>query len=170
MIKYFLLLTVVSSVYTSNAQAQSPNVQLALAKICVNEAGLQLTDDCAAIAEVLRARSSVGRVTMGIMRAYSGGVFDPARSDSRAWVSYLNPQGRKPQHWPENASWGRLRATWLAIYHRAGQILRGEITSQCVEPVDHWGGDMDTEAFVAYYPNARIIDCGNTENNFWSIQ
>lgn len=154
--------------------------QLALARICASEAGLRVTDDCAAIHAVLTRN---GSAFLPRARAYSSRVFDLGRTDPRAWVAHLDPSGAQPAGWPTAAvpepgddgrvtyrrppPWSRYRQAWLDLYAHAGRILRGEVEHSCGEPPQDWGGDMDTARYLARLPDARRVDCGQTLNNFW---
>lgn len=149
------------------AAAQRVDDQLALARVAVSEAGLLATDDeVAAIGAVLRSRCERCRIAT-VARQYSSRVFDLERRDSRAWVAFLDPSGRRPAHWPEVASWSRFRARWLAVYETAGRVVRGDLEHRCTETPRHWGGPMDA-ARAARMGLVRI-DCGDTRNDFYRL-
>lgn len=154
----------------------NPLTQLALARICVSEAGFQVeTPDCAAIHRVLVERRGRGSL-LRIMRLYSDSTFDREREDRRRWIAWLHPSGKKPRGWPEETtkgtphpSWKGYRSQWLAVYEHAGAILRGEVEPPCERAPHHWGmrGGIDLE-------NAREggwneVDCGDTMNAFWRV-
>jgi hypothetical protein len=182
------LLVFVLLSWPSLVEAQADvSPQLALARICASEAGLRVTDDCAAIYAVLTRGARSPERFMARARAYSGRVFDTSRVDSRAWIAHLNPEGARPHGWPTERtartardeggrirvryvappSWDRYRASWLELYAHAGRILAGRISHRCETQPEDWGGDMDTARYTRAYPNARQINCGDTRNNFW---
>lgn len=163
--------------------------QLALARICASEAGLPrrtdagyaITADCAAIHEALRFGAERLRVTwLTQARAYSGRVFDPERTDSRAWISHLSPSAEQPTGWPVGTvqtrrgsqlvdipapTWSHYRGAWQALYAHAGAIVRGEVRHECSAPISDWGGDMDRARAL----RLRMIEvtCGQTRNTFY---
>lgn len=151
---------------TPHAQAHPP-AQLALAQVCASEASVQTeTDDCAAIAHVLRRRDR-GRSIAVMARAYSSRVFDRGRTDGRRWVAHLRPSPSQPHGWPSTLPWERWRPRWAALYQHAGAILAGEVPSPCERPPDHWGGPMDD--WRAIKAGWHRVDCGKTFNHFWAI-
>jgi hypothetical protein len=144
-----------------------PPPQLALAQICASEASVQTeSDDCAAIAEVLRRRSHTLSFTKVALR-YSTRVFHRGRQDGRRWLAHLSPSGAQPEGWPEALPWSKWRGRWLELYEHAGRILRGDVQSPCSTPPDHWGGPMDD--WRAIKAGWNRVDCGRTVNNFWSV-
>jgi len=179
----------VSSQLTGVAQTtQRMTPQLALARICASEASLQITDDCAAIHQVLDFRSNLrGFRYVTFARLYSTRVFDPNRTDRRAWLSHLSANGAEPLHWPlwrsqrqgdqglvtlervPHPTWERLRGRWLSLYQHAGRIMRGEVENQCEMEIHDWGGDMDTARYLRRNPHAVRVNCGDTVNTFWHL-
>jgi hypothetical protein len=148
--------------------AGHPHPQLALAQICASEASVQTeTDDCAAIAQVLKRRARVMSFSQ-IARRYSTRVFQRDRRDGRRWIAHLTPNGQEPAGWPESLPWSKWQKRWLSLYHHAGRILRDEVPSPCATPPDHWGGSMDD--WRARKAGWRQVDCGRTLNNFWSVR
>ncbi len=178
-----LALTLALAMHSTPLEGQ-PRVtpQLALARICASEAGLRVTDDCAAIYAVL-SRNGASSAFLSRARSYSSRVFDLGRNDPRAWIAHLDPSGAQPTGWPTATRpemsdsgqvryrrpppWSRYRQAWLDLYAHAGRIIRGEVAHECAEPPQDWGGDMDTARYLARLPNARRVDCGQTLNNFW---
>lgn len=144
--------------------------QLALARVCASEIGLHAagtdvhTAECAAIARVLAGRSST--IASAAAR-YSGRVFDRDRAGGRAWVVFLDAEGREPAHWPRSVRWSHFRARWLALYAAAGRIVRGELADTCVEDVDHWGMRSGVDLERAQRFGWTEVDCGATRNAFW---
>jgi hypothetical protein len=150
--------------------------QLALARICVSEAGFQVkTNDCAAIYRVLKGRKNGGPL-LRIMRRYSTNAFDRSRTDRRRWVAWLNSPGHKPKGWPQRTKrdtphppWSSFRPLWFDVYEHAGAILRGEVESPCDKPPDHWGGRFGIDLRRARAAGWEEVDCGNTLNAFWRV-
>lgn len=66
--------------------------QLALARICVSEAGFEPSDDCAAIGAAIANGARRRHLTFQTFaRAYSNRVFDVTRADARAYLAHLQP-------------------------------------------------------------------------------
>ncbi len=142
--------------------------QLALARVCASEAGLTVTADCAGIHRVIErgaARQELSYLSM--IRAYSDRVFATDRSDARAWVAHLRPDGRQPHSWPANVSWDNYRDAWRSLYAHAGELQRGERTAEC-EP-DHWGCRTCGDQLRAHRAGWVEVSCGETANAFWRV-
>jgi hypothetical protein len=165
--------------------AQADSRQLALTRIIISETGFQLNrsyttheEEGPAIAAVLRGRSSVGRVTMGIMREYSPKSFNKERTDSRRWISFLWARRVRPQNFPRNLSWSVHYPRFMEVYRLSGRILRGETEEvQCIHveedgtevyvKPDHWGAPVGWLQRMRTRQGWSIVDCGNTVNDFW---
>lgn len=165
--------------------------QLALARICASEVGLTGSEEeCAAIAAVLHRRSELRGWTFATAaRLYSSSVFNRDRSDSRAWVAHLRPDGREPSRWPSvvtvrrggqervvpHAPWSAYRERWEQLYAAAGRVVAGEATSACGETTpDHWGcrtcGDQERAARAGWLElDCRLQDGSPTRNAFWRV-
>jgi hypothetical protein len=144
-----------------------PPAQLALAQICASEASVQVeTDDCAAIAHVLKRRARRMSFTAMALK-YSTRVFQRDRRDARRWIAHLKPDGARPTGWPEALPWSKWQPRWLSLYRHAGRILRNEVPSPCATPPDHWGGSMDD--WRAIKAGWQRVDCGQTLNHFWAV-
>lgn len=160
--------------------------QLALARIGASECGLaRCTEgELAAIVEVLRNRCPNCRL-ITIARQYSSRVFNPQRTDARAWIADLQPDGREPRGWPTevrqgggsrpHAPWSAYRGRWLALYAMAGRVLREQPPSACVGRVDHWGCPPDPRGVCRDHERAlragwELVECAEgTRNQFWRI-
>ena len=179
MTKYILSVLIVlgSLFFSSQAEATWRETRLALARICVSEAGFsrisrehhRLTnrDDCAAIHEVLQNRRRPGQSLMGIMRQYSSLTFNTDRQDRRRWLAHLNVQGTEPEGWPAHWNWDRTRRAWLRTIRLAGRVMAGRELSTCDRRADHWGAQWYTRR--ALRAGWEVIDCGDTHNKFWTI-
>lgn len=163
---------------------------LALARICVSEAGWNCWEsgDGLAIHEVLlRGAERHDMRYLGYARAYSRratGVVSIV--GARSWIPLLNAEGTAPSSWPEHSyrrqrdgtvailphpPWARYRDQWLAVLARAREVVRtlslsnvGEWSS-CARPVHDWGGAMDRGR--AERIGLVEVSCGSTENDFY---
>jgi len=145
-------------------------MQLALARICVSEAGFQVTTrDCELIYHVFRTRSRTGDLTLGIMRAYSSRSFDTTRTDRRRWVAHLNHEFREPAGWEIiSVPWSARREGFRRVYEFAGQIIRSRPDNPCGVRLDHWGAQHFRRQ-EHLEDGWKIVQCGETLNAFWSL-
>jgi len=155
------------------AKARS-SVQLSLARLCVSEAGFQITrpmseytNDCAAIVAALRNRSRTGTVTDAILRAYTRRLFHGRTRMVRQWVSFLHVKHSRPPHWPTNLSWERHQPRFVEIYNLVGRLLRHDVEPPCLP--DHWGARWRFIQDRAHRQGWHRVDCGPTFNEFWRI-
>lgn len=153
------------------AQGDALTPELALARLCVNEAGLGAwrTDDCAAIDAVVRWR-------MEHLPAHRGDTYVEAlhRCSRRAvierghrgrpWIVDLWPDGREPARYCPTCRWaGRGSRAWARTYRHAQAIRRGDVVPRCAPHA--WArSDVRPED-----PTAVRIDCGATLNRFWRV-
>lgn len=146
---------------------------MALARVCLHEAGWEPGDDCAGILSALRNRqATLGMRTLASMaHTYSGRVFDKGRTDRRAWIPWVEDTEAEPKHWPANVSWPTHREKWAAIVELAGVLI--DRPSEC--PGAHaWGGrfaaDMERPLRLGWVE----VDCSRgdepTRNAFWTWQ
>jgi hypothetical protein len=161
--------------------------QLALARVCVAEAGLRVSDDCAAIYQVLQRGARSRRMDfVAYARAYSPHAFD---GDGRhPWIAELAPDGEQPPRWPTVRTvrrnghvevlpalpWARARRHWVDVYGLAGRILAGTVASSCERPPDHWGCPEDRGRECRDHERAVRagwvrVACGAARNEFWAI-
>jgi hypothetical protein len=153
------------------APPPSRRIQLSLARICVSESGFQVrTNDCTLIYHVLRARSRTGEITMGIMRAYSGRTFDTDRTDNHRWIPHLNHNFTEPRGWRETVTipWSARRPGFEAVYEHVGELLRIRPENPCNMRVDHWGA-RGFRRNLHLSNGWRLVECGETLNDFWSL-
>jgi hypothetical protein len=146
-------------------------IQLALTKICVSEAGFQVrTRDCDLIYEVLRNRSVTGEISMGIMRAYARKAFEEDRDDSRMWIPHLNREFTEPRGWSENVTvpWSTRRDKFIEVYNYVGDLLRRSPGHTCGVRIDHWGA-RGFRKDLHLSRGWKLLDCGKTHNDFWSL-
>lgn len=150
---------------------QAERAALALARICVSEAGFTLrTRDCELIYHVLLTRSGTGELKMSTMRAYCKKSFNKGRSDSHRWVAHLNSTGREPQGWSETTTvpWSRRRAAWMRVLEHTRSLIRRRPENPCGDRLDHWGSKGFRRR--RHLRNGwRIVDCGETLNEFWAL-
>lgn len=192
LIYVFVVFLVFSFVSAPVAAQQRITPQLALARICASEVGMngdidRTLSECAAIYAVLTGRAErTGMSFMTMARAYSSSVFDTTRRDQRMYIPHLRPDGREPHGWPtqisvrrrdgtvritDHAPWSAYRERWLALYEGAGRIVRGEVTSACSEAPDHWGMSHAWSVDMQRAERAgwTRMDCGDTRNAFWRV-
>jgi len=146
-------------------------IQLALARICVSESGFQVrTNDCTLIYHALRTRSRTGEITIGIMRAYSGRSFDTERTDNHRWIPHLNHNFSEPRGWRETVTipWSARRPGFQAVYEHVGTLLRTRPDNPCSMRIDHWGA-RGFRRNLHLSNGWRLISCGETLNDFWSL-
>lgn len=150
---------------------QTERAVLALARICVSEAGFTLrTRDCELIYHVLLARSGTGELKMSTMRAYCKKSFNKGRTDSHRWVAHLNSTGREPQGWSETTTvpWSRRRAAWMRVLEHTRSLIRTRPENPCGDRLDHWGSKGFRKR--RHLRNGwRIVECGETLNEFWAL-
>ncbi|MDQ3170299.1 MAG: hypothetical protein M3Q55_09205 [Acidobacteriota bacterium] len=165
-----IMLIVLGAPLTARAQS----AHLALARVAASECGLTCTEEeVAAIGLVLRTRGErFGMSTEAFARVYSDSVFNSERTDGRAWVVHLRPDGQEPAGWSPTVRWSAFRARWLALYDVAGRVVRGELAPSCTATPDHWGMSIATS--IDYRRAIRAgwerIDCGDTRNAFWRVR
>jgi len=144
---------------------------LALARLCVNEAGLGAyrRADCAAIDAVIRFRQEFLPAHRGdsyletLHRCSRRAVIERGHR-GRPWIVDLWPDGREPARYCRTCRWeGRGARAWARTYRHAVAIRQGDIVPRCsphawarpdVRPAD---------------PTAVVADCGATANTFWII-
>lgn len=146
-------------------------LQLALARICVSEAGFQVrTRDCELIYHVLRTRSRTGELNLGTMQAYCTKSFNRHRTDSHRWVPHLTHTFSEPRGWRETTTlpWSRRRAGFQEVYEFAGRIILERPSNPCGVQVDHWGARGFRQRRLLR-SGWRIVNCGETLNTFWSL-
>lgn len=155
----------------SRVNLELRRVQLALARICVSEAGFQVrTRDCELIYHALRSRSRSGDITIGIMRAYAPKSFNRQRNDNHRWVSHLSHTFSEPKFWRETTTipWSRRVDGFREVYEFVGQLIQSRPSSPCASRVDHWGA-RHFRRRTLLQRGWRIVNCGETLNTFWTL-
>lgn len=137
--------------------------EVALARVCVKEAGFRSVDDCAGIVAVLE-RVGRGDVVRGAA-VYSPSIFDASRLRSRPWIADLHADGRRPRLWGRAGPWERYRADWLAQVAHARELL-ARSAARC--EAHHWGDQYGDRA-RAERAGWEELDCGDTKNSFWRV-
>lgn len=157
-------------VSTCSVRAQHEPDFLLLARSCVSERGWRTdTDDCAAIAEVVRDRmdrrdeSFSSSIRALAPRLHGGTITD------RLWLLDLDEDAHRPAGL--GVSWTRPRGelpsrreAWLATLDEARSILAGTRPSPCVERPRHWGSRADVARRRARGFRWVSVDCGNVVN------
>ena len=164
---------------------------LALARICVSEAGWACweTGDGLGIHEViLRGADRHDMSYTGFARSYSSaaGRERTHLSERMRWIRELNERGDAPPSWPTqryvrrgdaveirpNIPWSRYRESWMAVLARAEEVVRRYqldnigVWGVCTSPVHDWGGAMDRER--ANRIGLIEVECGETSNDFYA--
>lgn len=144
--------------------------EIALARLCVNEANLTAYrwPDCAAIHAVIRWRQEhlpayQGLTYVGALHQYSHHVVVARGGRGRPWILHL---------WPGGEVGG---VEWERTLQHAVDVYRGDIRAECY-------GQTADEAPVLRTPmtwgrrdirprdrEAELLDCGGALNGFWSI-
>jgi hypothetical protein len=197
MTKYLLPVALLLVVLVAPVTAQNAPISpaLALARLCVSEAGWDCFErgDGYAIHEVISrgaARQDMRYVSFA--RAYAQRLFGARPHDSArlAWVSQLDERGSAPSAWPRyagqrtvddvvvmtpHAPWSSFRARWVAVLERAREVASWTLDdvdewSICDAEVHDWGGFMDRDR--AQRIGLIEIECGisdeGTRNDFYA--
>jgi len=153
---------------TADAQNEPLTPALALARLCVSEAGWNcfVSGDGFAIHEVMLRGSTRQRIRYETFaRAYARRLFGARPHDvpRLRWVGQMNEAGTAPASWPAtltrtvrgtvrvepHAPWSSYRARWLAVLVRAREVV-ADLTLDdvdewgiCDRAVHDWGGWMD---------------------------
>ena len=161
--------------------------ELALARLCVSEAGWDCFDrgDGLAIHEVMLRgsdRQSLRYETFA--RAYARRLFGARPHDvpRLRWVGEMNAAGDAPRSWPttqtrrvggtvrveRHAPWVAYRERWMAVLARAREVV-AEMT---LDDVDEWGVcDSEVHDWGGFLDEARArriglvpVECGTTDD------
>jgi hypothetical protein len=149
---------------------------IALARVCVSEAGWTYDGDCPAIYEVLKFHAQHRGISfVQFARAYSDRVFDRRRSDRRRWIAWLSPTFERPRGWPSRVlTWERGAELWRERLDHAEGIIRGDVEQPCQKTPHHWGaryGVDRTRAERAIEEGRwEVVNCGHTRNAFYHVR
>jgi len=137
--------------------------EVALARLCVNEASTSARD-CLAI---VQARGGYDVETLRRMHPRALADVRP-ETDSRRWIAGLDASMERPEHWPESdVPWeSRGVAAWRRVLETVRAGLRGQ--SACSERPHVWGGRALDADHIQRRINQgfRVVDCGPTKNVF----
>lgn len=152
--------------------AQSDDAGLMLAKVFVNEAGMDAPDDHLAIANYSRRLARHRGVTMAVFlpsrlrRALAGA----SARVNRVWIANLDRSGNAPIGWDESRQpWSARRGQWLATLERADAFLRGEIDARDGCRPTSWGSPVwDREELDRAFARGAVAQaCGDVKNVFY---
>ncbi len=149
---------------------------IALARVCVSEAGWTYDGDCAAIHAVLSFHAIRRDMTfLEFARRYSERVFNRRRSDSRRWIAWLSPTFERPRGWPGRVlTWERGAELWRARLEHAEEIVRGEVSPSCDRTPHHWGARYGVDRSRAQRAidegRWQVVNCGDTRNAFYRVR
>ncbi len=157
------------------APSYSPEA-IALARVCVSEAGWTYSGDCAAIHAVLSFHAARREMSfLQFARRYSERVFDRQRQDSRRWIAWLSPTFERPRGWPARVlAWERGAELWRERLDHAEGIIRGEVAPACDRTPHHWGArygiDRSRAERAIEEGRWQVVDCGETRNAFYRVR
>ena len=179
----------------SRPDARPLSPHLALARLCVSEAGWECfaRGDGYAIHEViLRGAQRQGLRYQTYARAYSQRLFGARPHDSArlAWVGQLDERGAAPAAWPRSvitrtpsggdritphAPWSSFRTRWLVVLERAREVSTWTLDDVdewgvCDGVVHDWGGWMDRDRAqrIGLVPVTCGVDEQGTRNDFYA--
>lgn len=173
-----LCLVIVLPVSAQNEEAISAlTPTLGLGRTAVREAGMRayLRDDTSAINAVIsfRAEHIYHTNYLTALRRYTNN--GPVNLHSpRPWITQLVAGNRRPTLFPAHLRWeGRNDRHWRRTYHRARDVLRGDIEHQCRLPPEDdsegeiatphdWGSEHDSIRYRRNNPDAIELNCGQT--------
>lgn len=158
------------TVFIAEVDSDRLATQLTLARAAVGECGWLLPDCSAAVWHTLARRAAVVGMTLRRMVLKYCSVFRGKHEGRRVWVRGLNADGKRPNGWPESASWSKHAVIWNRMYERAGLFLDGKVKDPCRGKPIHTGGDMDSHRMDP--DDWRKVYCGVTHTrtsrqNFW---
>lgn len=162
---------------------------LALARICVSEAGWDCftTGDGYAIHEVLLRGAERHAMTYSTFaRTYSPRAVGDHPGRLRPWIGGLREDGDEPYSWPRittrprrdgmvgvepHPPWSSYRERWLGVLAQAREVALwtlGDVEEWglCEGPVHDWGGAMDRAR--AERIGLIEVECGDTSNDFYA--
>lgn len=164
------LLALYAAILAGRIEAQArPTTNVALARVCVAEAGWDVTSgDCAAIVHLLERRADAQGIPVRRMaELYASRHFDPERTDRRRWIVGLTIEARRPAGWPSGVPWRAFRPAWLSTIAHVDAVRRGDVADPC-PGADHWGGPMDDHR--AIHAGWERVECAaETRNRFWLV-
>lgn len=146
---------------------------LAVARVCVNEAGFNLeTNDCAAIFHVIKYHADRRGISLSDMaRRYSSSVFNLDRPH-RTWVPNLRGDLRRPRGWNPSWDWdGHGKKRWMDRLSEVESLSAGQLENPCPYEVFHWGSPghpVDAARIKRGVDRGfwHPVDCGPTLNVF----
>lgn len=147
---------------------------LALAKLCVNEAGLSHVspEDCAMLWQVIEGHGDTTEERLRWVRRHSRCVTGRERpSEARRsvgncrWTRNLKWASDEPAGWPENwPGFDYYSGRWDQVRRLAIRLVLGvETMRPCEETPDTWGGRMDRPRALRLGFNP--IRCQGTRND-----
>lgn len=149
--------------------------EVALARVCTNEAGFTRDGDCAAIHAALSHHARRLGVTFeDFAKTYSDHAFNRGRTDGRRWIAWLEPSTARPRFWSDRAMrWETGAALWIDRLAQARRIIAGAERHRCDGTPMHWGArygvDLDRAGRAIEAGRWRALDCGGTRNAFYSV-
>lgn len=155
--------------HTAQAEPMRRELALAVAKLCVNEAGFSSPADCALIYQVAEthARTMPGR--LGFLRAHSRRVLGTrhcAEHRPCQWTRELQWSDARPPSWPFLTAWERYVPRWRRVRRQVWRLVTGQETQRpCQGHPVTWGGAMDWDS--GYHRGLVPLKCEGTINVGW---
>jgi len=137
---------------------------LALAKVCVNEAGFESPADCALIWQVVEGQRATARERLWWLTRHSQRVLGtrPCRRGNCGWTPHLTRSGRRPAGWPAGVGW--VPARWERVLYFCDRLVIGDETARpCAETPTTWDGRRWRAANERR--GFRVVDCEGTLND-----
>ena len=187
------LIVIVALAAATTARAQEPaeEVQLNLARMCVNESNWRNRDDCEAIWQVTTTLAREGADAETLLRWQQAlsprvtGAAEPRDVGNERWSRNLTWSNTKPEGWPDDVPWDRYQPAWEAIRDWAARKVGAFLDAgerrhtQCRGRVVAWVGTRtlrEDRDFMRRRNAARAerglpplvpLDCGDTVNVFF---
>lgn len=142
---------------------------LALAKVCVNEAGFNSPADCALVYQVTTAHGRSDSDRLNWLRRHSQCVLrdNPPEADRArgncSWTWHLQDNNERPANFPASEDWTAYIPRWQRVRALAYRLVSGVVVRRpCRERVVTWGGPMDTAG--ARRRGLEPVVCGSALN------
>lgn len=145
-------------------------LELAVAKVCANEASLTASfQDCALIWQVVSGRARTPEARLAWLQSHSRRVLgDRECSEHRNcwWTRNLQANDVQPEGWP--AEWTWRPEQWARLRRWSAQLVSGQRRHRPCEgtPVT-WGGRMDRPQ--AAERGLVPLQCAGTENDGYAV-
>lgn len=148
------------------ARSSEDPAKHALAVCLVSEAGWHSPDDYSAILHVLSYRKSLPywreRPMLDLVRAYCQVLRYPRRQGGWIMAWPLGEPDSRPEGFPDGLDHRRYVRHWVRVQHYVDRFLAGQLPHRCTGTPHQWGAPS------LLRPNWHRLDCGTTQNVFYS--